>query len=76
MGFIEKSGSWFTFRDQRLQGKDSVKNYLKENPDMADELEAQVKEAMVRRQQPDRKPAAEATPASRAVSVDAEDFED
>ena len=76
LGFIEKSGSWFTFRDQRLQGKDSVKNYLKENPDVADELEAQCKEAMVKRQQPARKPAAEATPASRAVSVDAEDFED
>ena len=75
LGIIEKSGSWFTFRDQRLQGKDSVKSYLKENPDIADELEAQVKEAMVKRQQPAPKPVA-ATPASRAVSVDAEDFED
>ena len=52
-----------------------MKNYLKENPDVADELEAQVKEAMARRQQPAPKPAA-AAPASRAVSVDAEDFED
>ena len=34
LGLIEKGGSWFTFRDQRLQGKDSVKNYLKENPDI------------------------------------------
>jgi recombination protein RecA len=36
---IEKSGSWFNFGDQRLgQGRENVKLYLKENPEVADEL--------------------------------------
>ena len=46
-GVIKKSGSWFSYGDSKLaQGRDAVKNLLKENPDLADELEAKITEAM------------------------------
>ena len=76
LGLIEKGGSWFTYRDQRLQGKDSMKDYLKQNPDIADELEAQIKERLLSGSQ-SADPEEEAVPAAgRAVSISADDFED
>jgi recombination protein RecA len=40
---IEKSGSWFNFGDQRLgQGRENVKQYLRDNPDLANEIAAKV----------------------------------
>ena len=76
LGLIEKGGSWFTYRDQRLQGKDSMKDYLKQNPEIADELEDEIKERLLigsRSASPeDEAPAA----AGRAVSISADDFED
>ena len=42
---IKKSGSWFSYNDQKLaQGRDAAKNVLRDNPDLADELEAQIME--------------------------------
>lgn len=39
-GIVKKSGSWFTYNgDQLGQGKEKSRNYLKENPDLADEIE-------------------------------------
>lgn len=44
---IDKAGSWFSYGDTKLgQGRDSVKNILKDNPDLADELEAKIMEAI------------------------------
>jgi len=41
---IEKSGAWFSFKDTRLgQGRENVKRFLKENPDIAREIEEQVR---------------------------------
>ena len=41
---IEKSGAWFSFKDTRLgQGRENVKRFLKENPDIAHEIEEQVR---------------------------------
>ena len=41
---IKKSGSWFSYGDTKLgQGRDSVKNLLLDNPDLADELEAKIR---------------------------------
>ncbi len=76
LGLIEKGGSWFTYRDQRLQGKDSMKDYLKQNPDVADELETEIKERLLSGSRSDA--AGEETPAAagRAVSISADDFED
>ena len=46
-GFIRKSGSWFTYEgDQLGQGKENARNFLKENPDIADEIEHKIKEKL------------------------------
>jgi len=42
---IRKSGSWFSYADTKLgQGRDAVKSLIKDNPELADELEAKIKE--------------------------------
>jgi recombination protein RecA len=44
-GIVNKSGSWFSYGDTKLgQGRDSVKNLLRDNPELADEIEAKIKE--------------------------------
>ena len=44
---IKKSGSWFSYQDSKLaQGRDAVKKVLQDNPDLCDELEAKVMEAL------------------------------
>ena len=42
-GILQKSGSWFSYNGQKLaQGRDAVKNVLRDNPDLADEIEAKI----------------------------------
>lgn len=44
-GIVQKSGSWFSYGDTKLgQGRDAVKQLLKDNPELADEIEAGIKE--------------------------------
>jgi len=44
-GMIEKSGSWFIYNTEKIgQGADNARQYLKDNPKTADELEAKLKE--------------------------------
>jgi recombination protein RecA len=44
-GVAEKSGSWYSYAGERLgQGRDFVRNHLKENPDILDEMEIKVRE--------------------------------
>ena len=44
---IKKSGSWFSYGDTKLgQGRDAVKSLLLDNPDLMDELEGKIKEAL------------------------------
>lgn len=44
-GIIEKSGSWFSYKKDRLgQGRENVKNFLKENPEILQEIEAVILE--------------------------------
>ena len=46
-GIIDKSGSWFSYGDTKLgQGRDSVKAILTDNPDLCEELEAKIVEAL------------------------------
>ena len=41
---VEKSGSWFSYDSQRIgQGRENVKNFLKENPKMAEEIEHKIR---------------------------------
>ena len=42
-GIIKKSGSWFSYQDSKLaQGRDATKQLLKDNPELCDEMEAQI----------------------------------
>ena len=44
---IKKSGSWFSYEDAKLaQGRDAVKALLKDNPQLADEIEAKIREKL------------------------------
>lgn len=44
---IKKSGSWFSYNDSKIgQGRDAVKRLLHDNPELAEELEAKIAEAM------------------------------
>ena len=46
-GILTKSGSWYSYGDQRLgQGKEQAKRYLKENPEVAEEIERRVREVV------------------------------
>lgn len=46
-GIIKKSGSWFSYNDQKLaQGRDAAKAVIADNPELADELEARIMEAL------------------------------
>jgi len=47
VGIIRKAGAWFTYdTDQLGQGRENARNYLRANPDLADELEKKIKELM------------------------------
>ncbi len=46
-GFIQKSGSWFSYDGNRLaQGRDAAKTVLRDNPDLAEEIENKIMEAI------------------------------
>ena len=71
---IDKAGAWFTVDGQRVQGRDAVKEYLKNNTEVADKIEQQVRENAYKlspRAQREAKAAA-----AKAVDVSAADFEE
>jgi len=44
-GVVEKSGAWFSYDSQRIgQGRENAKQFLKENPDVANKIEAAVRQ--------------------------------
>ena len=44
VGIVEKSGAWFSYGDQRIgQGRENAKQFLRDNPEMADEIERAVR---------------------------------
>jgi len=50
-GIVQKSGAWYSYGSERIgQGKDKVRQYLKDNPETAQEIEQQVRERLL----PDR----------------------
>ncbi len=74
MDVVQKSGSWFSMGDERIgQGKESVKTFLQANPDIAEKVEAQVRENLLTMSGAARTPA---TAAQRPVAVSADDFND
>ena len=47
LGIIQKSGSWFSYNDSKLaQGREAVKKLMMDNPELAEEIEARIREAM------------------------------
>lgn len=45
LGVVTKSGSWFSYGDMRLgQGRENAKQFLKQNPELFDEIEHKVRE--------------------------------
>ena len=76
LDIIQKSGSWFSMGEERIgQGRDSVKAYLMNNPEIADQVEAQIR-ANLSKLTGRKTRAAEPRAEAKAVSVQADDFND
>jgi recombination protein RecA len=44
---IEKSGSWYAYNGEKIgQGKDNAREFLRENPEIAHEIENKIRESM------------------------------
>ena len=75
MDIIQKSGSWFSMGDDRIgQGANSVKEFLINNPEIAEKVEAQVRENLLKLSA--GAPKAPAKAAQKAVAISADDFDD
>ena len=75
MDIVQKSGSWFSMGDDRIgQGANSVKEYLINNPEIAAEVEAKVRENLMKAST--AAPKAPAKAAERGVAISADDFSD
>ena len=76
---IEKGGAWFTVEGNRIQGRDGVKQFLVDNPDVAERIEAQIRENAWKLAGAQGKRAAIATGRTSAdtvaVDVSADDFD-
>jgi len=52
-GFVEKSGAWYSYGSDRIgQGKDNVREFLKQNPDIAGEIEAKLRAKLLAKDEP------------------------
>ena len=75
MDIVQKSGSWFSMGEERIgQGANAVKEYFINNPDIAAQVEAQVRENLWKLNT--GAPKAPAKAADKAVAVEADDFND
>ena len=75
LDLVQKSGSWFAMGETRMgQGKDAAKQYLRDHPEVAEQLEEDIRANAYKLMPTQAKAAAKA--AGRAVDVSAEDFED
>ena len=70
---IDKAGAWFTVGETRLQGRDNVREYLEQNPEVMDRLEHQIRDNAHKLMTPQARKAAIA--AGRAVDISADDFD-
>ena len=75
LDILQKSGSWFAMGETRLgQGRDAVKQYLKDNPELAEHIESEIRANSYKLMSKQAQIAARA--AGRAVDVSADDFDD
>ena len=74
LDILQKSGSWFSMGEQRVgQGREAVKAFLQEHPDVAEHIEAEIRANSFKLMSRQSQIAAKA--AGRAVDVSADDFE-
>ena len=75
LDLVQKAGSWFSMGETRIgQGREAAKNYLHDNPDIASQLEADIRKNFDKLLSNQARAAAKA--AGRAVDVSADDFDD
>ena len=75
LDLVQKAGSWFSMGETRIgQGREAAKKYLQENPEIRDQLEADIRKNFDKLMSNQSQAAARA--AGRAVDVSAEDFDD
>jgi recombination protein RecA len=77
---IDRAGAWFTVEGQRIQGRDGVKTYLTENPEVCAKIEQDIRDNAHKLMSPQAIKAAQANgrmeaQAPAAVNVSAEDFD-
>jgi recombination protein RecA len=54
LGFVKKAGAWFTYEGEQMgQGRENVKTFLRENPQMMAEIDGRVRERMASALLPD-----------------------
>lgn len=52
LGLIEKAGAWYSYQKERIgQGKDNVRQFLKQNPELAQEIETQIRQQLLPQKQ-------------------------
>ena len=73
LDLIDKAGAWYTYGEERLQGRDSMKEFLREHPDVSDQIEAEIRANAHKLMSPQARKAAIAS--GRAVEVAADDFQ-
>jgi recombination protein RecA len=70
-GILEKSGAWFLWGEERLgQGRDNARTFLKEHPEVAEKIEALLRQKLFSPDAPAATPAAAAAAAKAAVKAD------
>ena len=75
LDLMQKAGSWFSMGETRIgQGREAAKKYLQENPEVRDQLEADIRKNFDKLMSTQARAAAKA--AGRAVDVSADDFDD
>ena len=77
---IDKAGAWFTVGEQRIQGKEGVKQFLLDNPQVCEKIEQDIRDNAHKLMSPQAMKAAQANgrleaPAPAGVNVTAEDFD-
>ena len=81
-GIIKKSGTWFSYNETRIgQGKENAKQFLRDNPEIADEVERRIRERLAENgsngasAKPDAQKDSAKAAAASSIDVSADDFE-
>lgn len=72
-GIVDKAGAWYSYQGDRIgQGKDNVRNFLKDNPEIAKRIEAQIFEKLLKVPAPVEKVEAASKAKAKAKKTEAE----